>query len=147
MTIKSNLMIVAVLFATSATMMSCNSTADKVDNAKSDVADAANKLEEAKANYAVQYKQFRMESDAKTAYNDSLIADMKMKMKDKKDVAKADYEKTISELDQKNEALKALVRNTKNEGNDKWDNFKKDFMKDVDAVGQSLKDFSKRNLR
>ncbi len=65
-----------------ATMTSCKTEAEKVDDSVEEVVEAQQDLDEAKADYEAQYNQFRLESDERITANEQLIADLKVYSKD-----------------------------------------------------------------
>ena len=60
-----------------ATITSCSSSAEKVNESKNNVEQAQQNLEKAKADYENQYNTFKAESDAKITANEKLIIDLK----------------------------------------------------------------------
>ena len=144
---RKTIFILASLFMTVATMTSCKTEAEKVDDSAEEVVEAQQDLDEAKADYEAQYNQFRLESDERITANEQLIADLKVYSKDKKNEAKVEYDKMIADLEAKNEAMKVRVRDYQDVGSDKWESFKREFNHDMDELGASLKDIGKNNVK
>ena len=122
--------------------MSCQSSAEKVDQAKENVVDAKQELNQAIKDSIVQ---FRKESAQQiTAYEQS-IADLKAKIATEKKDVKATYEKSLEELEQKNELLKTKLNDFKDEETDKWESFRDEFRKDMQDLGSAIKNFTVNN--
>jgi multidrug resistance efflux pump len=132
---------------TVATMTSCKTEAEKVDDSAEEVVDAQQNLDEAKADYEAQYNQFKLDTDERITANEKEIADLKVYSRDKKNEAKVEYDKMIADLESKNEAMKVRVREYKNEGSENWESFKREFNHDMDELGASLKDIGKNNVK
>lgn len=139
----ASLMMATLLFS------SCTSTteneAEKTNDAKENLIDAQNDLDQAKKDYAIQYEAFKLESDNRVTENEEIIAQLKEDSKNKSKEVKADLDNQLSVLEQKNKDLKQKVRDYKNDGNDKWESFKVEFNHDMDNLGQALKDLGKKN--
>lgn len=146
---------VAFLFAGSI-LTSCQSSAQKVDDAQSKVVDAKDNLKEAQkdANAEAvnraneeQWQAFKNDSDAKIKANESLIADLKAKMKASGKKIDAVYVKSMDALEQKNKDLKAKVDGYDNKAQNNWDSFKTEFNHDMDELGHALKDLTVDNKK
>ena len=144
---KKTIFILASLFITVATITSCKTEAEKVDDSAEEVVDAQQDLEQAKADYEAQYNQFKLESEEKITANEKIIADLKVYSKYKKSEANAVYDKMIADLEIKNEAMKVKVRDYKDEGSEKWESFKREFNHDMDEIGASIKDLGNNNVK
>jgi hypothetical protein len=124
---------------------SCNSSAEKVDEAKANVVVAAQDLDQAKANYDEEYAKFKLESDQKITANEKRIAELKADTKKVKKETKEQYEKTIAALEEKNNLMKKKISEYKEEGDEKWQSFKREFNHDMDELCQALTDLTKNN--
>ena len=134
-------------FVVGTVLTSCNSSSEKVENAKINVQEASHDLDKAKENYNEQYNNFKLESDEKIAANEKTIAELKESNRKKNKKEKAEEEKKIDELEQKNETMKSRMKDYKEDGNEKWESFKREFKHDMDELGQSLKDLGKNNVK
>lgn len=144
---KSIFTVAMITFVAGTILTGCSSPAEKVDAAQADVETAQNDLDKAKEDYNEQYRKFKLESDEKITANEQLIADLKAYSKNKKKEAKIAYDQTVSDLEETNEAMKAKVRDYKEEGNEAWEAFKREFNHDMLALGQSISDLNKNNVK
>ncbi len=144
---KLNYTYILVMVLSLATITSCSSSAEKVNESKNNVEQAQQDLEKAKADYENQYNTFKAESDVKITANEKLIIDLKKYTKNKQKETKIAYEKSIADLEAKNQVMKDKMSNYKDEGNDKWEAFKLEFNHDMDNLGDAIKDLSKNNTK
>ena len=142
---KSILTLTVCIFLTTVFWTSCNSPAQKVENAKENVDQAAEDLEKAKAEYMADVERYRQESAEKIAANNQAIVDFKAKVNQQKQSARAQYNKSIAELEQKNKDLQMKLEGYKDEGKDKWDAFKMEFNHDMEELGQAFSNLGKDN--
>lgn len=127
---------VAVIFT------SCNSPAEKVENAKEEVSEAKEDLNAAQEEYVTDIELYRSETEKRIAENEVMIADLNSKIRMSKSKMKADYEKQVAALEQKNKDLRVRMNEYKGDSKENWNNFKTEFGKDMDELGNSLKNFT-----
>ena len=121
---------------------------DKVVDAQADMKDATEELVVAKKEAtAQQWKQFKAETNARIAENESRIAELKVKMNKTGNSIDAMYAKNIEELELKNKEIKVKVDTYKNDSNDDWESFKREYNHDMDQLNQSLKDITVDNKK
>lgn len=144
---KSILAIAACTFITGAIFTSCNTTAEKVENAQNNVKEANKDLDKANEEYLADIESYRKETAEKVMSNDQIIAELKAKVKHEKKEAKAEYKKQVAELEKKNEEMKKKMDDYKAEGKEKWEMFKRDFNKGMDEIGNALKDLTSNNAK
>ncbi len=89
-------------------LSSCNSPAEKVENAQDKVAEANKDLEQANQEYLIDIDKYRRETNEKIAANVKIIADFNSRIEMQKANAKEDYKMKVAELEQKNTDLKKL---------------------------------------
>jgi len=130
-----------------ATITSCNSSAEKVENAEDNVIEATEDLDKANEEYLADVENYRVESNEKIAANDRAIAEFKANKKGETKEAKAEYDIKIAELEQKNSDMRMKLANYKTEGKENWEIFKSEFSRDMDELGNSFKDFTVENVR
>lgn len=135
-----------------ATILSgCQSSAEKVENARENLQTANADLVEAKIdlNQALQdsIQDFRTSTEQKMTHYDTRIAELKTKTAIQNKENKVVYEKTLAELELKNKQLKTRLQEYKEDGNDKWTSFKKEFKHDMEELGKSIKDLTVNNLK
>lgn len=127
------------------TLLSCNTTAQKVENAQQNVAEAKEDLEKANAEFAKDMENYRRETNEKIEANNKSIAEFNSRIQDKKNAAKADYQNTIIALEQKNSDLKKRMDDYKEDGKENWEKFKIEFNHDMEKLGQAFKDITVKN--
>ena len=144
MKMKKSFLILGVLGLIANTLIvSCDSPAQKVENAQENV-DASNKqLDQANMDYQKDMDEYRIKTADKIAANDKSLADFRARIKDQKADAKADYEKKLAGLEKKNSDIKKQMDDYKADGKDKWESFKTDFNHSMEDFGNSLKDLTK----
>ena len=91
---KTFVFITAIAFAMA--VIGCDSSAKKVENAQTDVAEAKADLKEAKDDYTQEIEAYKQETAEKIATNDKSITDFKTRIATEKKEAKADYNKKIA---------------------------------------------------
>ena len=139
----------AVLFLVGILLISCQSSSDKVKNAKDNVKDAEMqvKVTQQELNQALQdsIRQFKAESNLAIGNNEKSIAAFKLKIENANKSTKAKYEKAVAELEQKNSDLKMKLEEYNDEGTDKWQDFKSEFQNDMNKLGKAISDFTVNN--
>ncbi len=133
------MLVVVTVFITGTMFMSCQSSSEKVDQAKENVIEAEQELNQAIKDSIVQ---FRKESEQQISVYEQSIADLKAKIATEKKDVKATYEKSLAELQQKNELLKTKLNDFKDDEIDKWDSFKTEFNSDMNDLGTAIKNFT-----
>jgi len=142
---KTMIFMLAMAVLTSATIESCNSSAEKLEDAEQDVIQANQKLEEAKEEYLADIEVYRTETEKEIATNDSIIAAFKVEMKKEKAESNAEYEQELADLEQRNIDMKNKMDNYNGEGEDKWEAFKKEFSRDIDELGDAFKNLTTKD--
>ena len=136
----------AALFIAGALLTSCQSSSDKVKNAKDNVNDAEMQVKETQQelDQALQdsIQQFKSESNLIIAANEKKIATFKQKIENGSKATKAKYEKEVDALEQENSDLKTKLDKYSDEGATKWQDFKSGFKSDMDSLGKSISDFT-----
>ena len=124
---------------------SCNTAAEKVDNAKDKSIKADEDFNTAKEEYLADVENFRRETDAKIEANKQMIADFTVKIASAKKDAKAYYTEQIAVLEQKNTAMKQKLDEYEVTGKDNWDTFKEEFSRDMNDLRVAFKNFTIKN--
>jgi chromosome segregation ATPase len=147
-------MIITMLFA-STLFTSCDSAAQKVDDAHAQVQDANQNLKEAQAKAdsdaqksanTQEWKVFKAESEAQIKENEAAIANLRVKLKTSGKVLDVVYAKKIETLGNKNRAMKERMDDyEKNISN--WESFKREFSHDMTELGNALKDLTINNKK
>lgn len=138
---------VATVFATSMLLSSCNTPAQKVDNAKEEVTDAKEDLDKAREEYRAEVASFKSESDAKIAANEQLIAELKVKIKESKRAAKSESAELIEAAERQNASLKTRLADFNDDSKEKWQSFKTEFNNDMFELGKSLEGLTTNNVK
>ncbi len=139
---KSTVVLFFVTLAAGAAFTSCSTPAEKVENAKENVAEANKDLEKANNAYLVDIENYRRESDAKIEANNQSIIEFKKRIESEKKSAREEYNKTIVDLEAKNSDMKKKMDEYKADTKENWEKFKSEFNTDMDNLGQSFKDFT-----
>ncbi len=122
----------------------CQSSAKKVEEAQENVADANEKLAEAKRDSILLFK---MESEKRFSNQEKNLAEFKMRIAKEKKENRAKYEKNLAELEKKNSDLKKKLDDFKDDGNVEWEIFKSEWNHDMDELGKSIKDLTVNNVK
>jgi len=143
---KSILLLAAFTFITGAILTSCNTPAQKAENAQDDVIEANKEVEKVNQEYLADMKNYRKQMADKIEANDQSIAEFKASIENEKAEAKAGYTEKIAVLEKKNSDMKMKMDNYKEEGKEKWEVFKVEFNNDMDNLGKTFKDLTVKNV-
>lgn len=125
----------------------CSSPATKVENAKQDLKEAKQELNQEQKDSIADYTAFKKESEERIAGNEKIIAAFKERMKtDKKQLKKAD-QKVIDEIELRNINMRKKIEEYRAEGKDNWITFKKEFNHDMDDLGNAIKNLTVKNTK
>ena len=138
---KSMLMLALFLFITSSFLVSCNTSAEKVENAEQNVMEANQDLDNANIEYLAEVEEYRTQTADKIAANNKSIAEFKARIAVEKLDAQVAYNHKIIVLEQKNSDLKKKMDVFKAESKEQWENFKVEFSKDMDELGTAFGNF------
>lgn len=144
---KSILALATVAFITGSILTSCNTSAEKVENAQNNVSEANKDLDKANEEYMTDIENYRKETATKIAENDQSITEFNSRIENEKKEVNADYRKKIEELEQKNSDIKKKMDDYKMEGKEKWELFKTEFSHDMDELGKAFKDLTVKNIK
>jgi chromosome segregation ATPase len=136
----------SILLAIVLTTFSCQTSSEKLENAKTEADKANTNLDEANKEYLADLEKFKKESTAKISENEQSIIAFKARIANSKQEAKADYDKKISDLSQKNRQLKRKLDEFRLEGKEQWESFKTEFSRDMNELGNAFKDFGNNNV-
>jgi hypothetical protein len=145
--------VIAAAVVISASITSCKSPEQKVENAVTKVEDAKQNLQEVikdsnvaaeKAATAEEWKMFKNVAEVTIKNNEIRINELKSKMKNAGVTADVMYSKKIEDLEQQNHNLKVKIDNYDKNHSD-WEAFKREFNHDVDGLGQAFKDLTVKN--
>lgn len=143
--------ITLVLLMVGAMLTSCQSSTNKVKDAKENMKDAEDDMVEAKQelDQAINdsIKQFKRESELKISAFEKSIIDFKAKIASGQEETKAVYEKKLDSLEQRKNELKKKLEDFKEERQDNWSEFKSEFNHDMDEIGKAFKDLTVNNIK
>jgi len=142
---NSKLMIAfSVVVVTTLILFSCNTPAEKVENAEKNVTEANKKLDKANEEYLEDMANYRIVKQEEIDANVKLIVDYKKQIeKDKKEV-RIENQKKVEELEKRNTDLKNKIDNYNETGQDKWENFKNEFNRDFNELKESIKNLNNK---
>ncbi len=135
--------------------LGCQSPAEKVDNAKANVAEAKEDLKEVvkdanaqmvKTANEEEWRLFKNETELKIKDTENQIAQLKAKMKSSGRTMDAVYSKQIENLEVKIVNMKERVSSYEKTQSD-WESFKREFNHDMDELGKALNDLTVNNKR
>lgn len=133
----------------------CQSSSEKVDDAKANVAEAKEELKEvvkdanaemARAANAEEWRVFKNETELAIKDTENRIAEIRTKMKSSGKNMDAVYSKKIDNLEESIKDLKSRVYVYETNQSD-WASFKREFNHDMDELGQALKDLTVNNKK
>jgi len=133
------------IFLASAIFTSCDTGAEKVDNAKNKAVEADENFYKVNQEYLADIDSFKRETAAKIDANNVMIADFKTKTAYAKKDAKVYYDELIAVLQQKNIEMKAKLDAYEENGKDNWETFKAEFSSDMNDLGEAFKNFTIKN--
>jgi len=143
--IKTVLVVLSTVILTGMLIISCNSPADKLENAENKMDDASQKLEEETQNYLMEVEAFKKSTEAQIAANEKSIIELNAKAANQKPSTKAEYELKIAELNKKNSDMKLKLAGFDTRNQSEWAQFKRDFNRDMDELGQAFKNLAEKN--
>jgi uncharacterized protein YaaN involved in tellurite resistance len=135
---RSTLILATGLFISTTVFTSCNSSAQKVENAKENVIEAAADLNKANEDYISDMNNYRVVANEKITANDNSIILFKKRMEDQKQEAKAEYNKKIEALEKKNTDIKKKLSDYKADGQASWDLFKTEFTREIKELDEAI---------
>lgn len=143
---KSNLIALVCASITISLLTACNNTTEDLHDAKKELVEVENKIEEANEEYLKDMEEYKKEIATTTAANKKIISDFNARIASKKSDAKEDYEQKIADLDKKNTDMQKKMDEYKSNGKESWENFKTEFARDMDELGKSFKDLTVKNV-
>ena len=143
-----NLLLAALV---SISVSSCNKSpkAKEADlnDAKQEVENAKEDLDEAKIDSVVAFNKYKSSIQIKLVENEKVITDLKAKIGDKDRKTQTLYYKQLENLQIKNTELKLKIENYKKGPTQKWELFKVDFNNELDNLGKSISNTANNNMK
>jgi len=143
---KSILAMAAFTCIAGAIVTSCNTSADRVENAQENVIQANKDLDQANQEYLADIENYRVETASRIAANEQAIADFNAGLEHERKAVRAEHKRKIAELEQKNREMKMKMDNYKEEGKENWEKFKTEFSHDMDELGKAFKNLTVKNV-
>jgi lipopolysaccharide export LptBFGC system permease protein LptF len=145
---KSSIVVMALSAALFGVVVTgCNTPAENVKNAQSNVVDANADLDKANKEYLADIEKTRIETSEKIAANNKTMTEFDLRIANEKADAKAEYKAKMTELDKRNTDLKMRMDNYKASSKENWDVFKTEFNHDMDELGKAFKDLTVKNTK
>ena len=144
---KSILAMAAFTCIAGAILTSCNTSAERVENAQENVIQANKDLDQANQEYLADIENYRVETASRIAANEQAIADFNAGLEHEKKAVRAEHKKRIAELEQKNREMKKKLEEYKAEGKENWEIFKAEFSHDMDELGKAFKNVTVKNVQ
>lgn len=138
-TIKLSMVALALL--ASVTFFGCNTSSQKVENAKDNVDQAKEDLDKANQEYLAEVENYKKESAEITLTNEQKIEALKAKIAHEKYENRLLLEKKLAEIERKNKEMKKRLDDFKDKGKENWDSFKAEFNHDMAELGKALNGF------
>ena len=143
---KTKTLIVTSLFGI--TLISCNQNSESgISEARKDVIESEKEVNEATEAYNTEVKNYKLDQEKTFIDNEEKIADLKERRTDVNTGKRTKYDEKINELENKNNTLREKIDNTGYESKERWESFKSEFNHDMNALGESVKDLFKDNVR
>lgn len=137
----SRILALCLAFGIAAVTLSCESSAEKVENAEEDVVKAESDLKKANAEYEADVKSYKTATKEQIEKNNRQIDAYKKQIDNKKKEVKAEYWKQIAEIEKKNADMEKRMDEYKADSRSSWQSFKKEFKEDMDELGSSISNF------
>jgi DNA replication protein DnaC len=144
---RTSLALAVFTLIASTIILSCNSPAEKVENAQTDVIDANKDLEKANEDYLAEVESYKKETADKIAANEQSIMEFNARIATEKKEARVAYKQKIAELEMKNTDMKKKLDDYKQDGKENWEKFKTEFNHDMDELGKAFKDLTVKNVK
>ena len=138
---KNLLTLLASAIITGTLLISCNNSAEKVENAENNATEAMSDLNEANEAYLAEIEENKKKTADKIIANEKSIAEYKARIENERNEIKGDYNKKIYELEKKNSDIKKKMDDYKAEGKEKWEIFKTELNHDMENLGDAISNF------
>lgn len=136
----------ASILLTGAIFTSCDFATEKINSVKNSANETNENFSKAKEEYLVDIENFKAETAAKINANNQQIETLNVRIEYAKKDVKAYSQEQIAILEQKNNEMKIKLDEYKENGKDNWEIFKAEFSRDMDGLGESLKNFTIKNV-
>lgn len=117
---------------------SANEKTEHVEEAKYKLMTAEADLEKSKADSAMAYTSFQMETDRVLAENEIKMLELKARLLTRRSEINTQYENDLEALRLENEKLKTDLKTFTYGSKENWENFKSNVNRDLDKLGKSI---------
>jgi cell division protein FtsL len=131
----------ALVFGSAINLASCNSSAEKVDNAEEALLEAAQDLDDANAEYLEDVENFRIETRERIDANNQSIIEFNARIDSQKKEAREAYKQDIADLEAQNTDMQKRMDDYKADSQENWSQFKEEFSKDMNDLGTAFTNF------
>lgn len=142
---KSILALTVLILAAGVIFTSCETPGQKVEDAKDDVTQAEEDLEQAKLEYTADMDAYRQQTAERIAENDRILSEFDARISTEKEELRADYRAQMAELEKSNSDMKMKMDGYTSQNREDWEAFKAEFNRDMEALGASLKNLTVKN--
>ena len=121
--------------------------AQKVEEAKVDLAIAKQELAVAREDSLNTYLKFEDEVITKLKANQMQITALKNNIKTQSKELRADYELQVNALEKKNADLVTSIKGYKEGTKEKWAAFRLNFNREMDDLGKTMSELAQKNMK
>jgi chromosome segregation ATPase len=139
---KSILSMIAFAFSTGTILTSCNTSAERVEKAQTNVIEAKKELNDANQAYLADIENYRKEMTIRIAANQTSIDAFNERISKEKKAVRAEYKKKVGELELKNNDMKKTMDDYKADGKEKWEKFKSEFSQGMDDLSKAFQELT-----
>ncbi len=144
---KSIFTLIAVGYILVTVLAECNSPSKKVENAKENLEQANEELNQAQKDSVVEFLAFKKTSEDRISENEKAINSFKSRMATDKKHMKETDQKIIDDLEQKNITMRKKIDEYQEKGKDEWLAFKVGFNHDMEELGNAIKKLGFKNTK
>ena len=137
----------AIIAISSAVIFACNSSEKKVENAKEELKEARQELNDERIDSIAEYETFKAESELRIQQNEKVISAYRERVRKEKRIIKKEDQMYIDLLEQKNINMRIKIEEFRTKGKDEWKSFKQEFKRDMDELGAALKNLTVKNTK
>lgn len=151
---KSIGILVTTAFVAGSIIISCQTSAEKVSDAKEKVSDAKvdvvvarNELNTLVIDTLADYNKTKQLYETRIKDQEKFLADFKLKIANERQDVKESYEIQMAAIEKKNNEMKSRLENFKDDGKESWSSFKTEFNHDMNELNDAFKDLTINNKK
>jgi phosphopantetheine adenylyltransferase len=137
-----NFILAGIIVMSVTSLMGCIESAkektEHVEEAEYKLMTAEADLEKSKADSAMAYTSFQMETDRVLAENEIKMLELKARLLTRRSEINTQYENDLEALRLENEKLKTDLKTFTYGSKENWENFKSNVNRDLDKLGKSI---------